>query len=48
MTRVLVLEGLGKLWGSERALLDLLEALQRSDVGPSRGVSLAPSMEAVR
>jgi hypothetical protein len=27
MTRVLVIEGSGKLWGSERALLDLLDAL---------------------
>jgi hypothetical protein len=48
MTRVLVIEGSGKWWGSERVLLDLLDALQRPDAGPSRGVSLEPSMEAVR
>ena len=33
MTRVLVVEAAGNLWGSERALLDLLEGLNARDVG---------------
>jgi len=32
MTRTLVIEGSGELWGSERALLDLLDVLPRTDL----------------
>jgi glycosyltransferase involved in cell wall biosynthesis len=32
MTRVLVIEGAGNLWGSERALLDLIRSLPKSEV----------------
>jgi len=32
MTRVLIVEAAGNLWGSERALIDLLDGMPRSDV----------------